>query len=524
MFKLVAVAGKLRGKEFVLNEGENTVGRDSSCSVVLSVDGISKKHFSMTVTGDTAYAEDLGSSNGTFLNGKIIKKATVKAGDKIALPDLILQVVYVKEKKVVVKKKVVATKEGKNEDFAEDFMTAPPPPKELPLKLLYLFRYKIMPIFHGINQEYEWRILLGISIAVFVVTSLSLTISPILRDSSKLLLEETANRGAHYADEIERINSRALGLGNLDQVDTSFLDKEPGVYTYELFDREGRIVSPKGKANEYISDSFSIKTRDWASKTENQGKNVYKVKLSSDEIGIGKNIMSYNMKTGAYESVGIIAIRFKPKSLSIDSSKSTSVYLEALVTSMIVGVFFFGFVYYLTTKPVDEMRFQLEEALRGKRRNIEGKLLMDELHHLKDSMNAILQRNRELQHDDSASMMEMEDDVPYVGILIEFMRGAGVPVMVLNSEKLLQKINTEAEDITGIRESASQGLGLLDICREKGFAASLLELCENSATNQGSNQQTDYELSGKTYSINVTALMGKDKFAKAYYVTFVKGE
>ncbi len=101
MFKLVAVAGKLRGREFVLSEGENTVGRDSSCSVVISVDGISKKHFSMTVTGDTAYAEDLGSSNGTFLNGKIIKKATVKAGDKIALPDLILQVVYVKEKKAL---------------------------------------------------------------------------------------------------------------------------------------------------------------------------------------------------------------------------------------------------------------------------------------------------------------------------------------------------------------------------------------------------------------------------------------
>lgn len=523
MFKLVAVAGKIRGKEFTLGEGENTIGRDGGCNVVIQVDGVSKRHFSMTVTGDTAYIEDLGSSNGTFLNGKIVKKATVKGGDKIALPDVILQIVIVKEKKVIVKKKVVNTKEGKGDDQADDFMSAPPPPKELPMKLLHLFRYKIMPIFHGINQEYEWRVLLAISVTVFVVATISMTIAPILSDSSKLLLDEMANRGVHYADEIERINSRALSLRNLDQVDTSFLDREPGVYSYELFDLEGRIVSPKGKMNEYSSDSFSIKAREWALKSDNQSKTL-KDKSRSNEIDIAKNIMSYNMKTGAYESVGVIAIRFIPQSLDVNSSKSTTVYLEALVTSMIIGVFFFGFVYYLTTKPIDELRFQLEESLRGKRRTVEGQLLMTELHGLKDSMNSILQRNRELQRDESSTMMEVEDDGPYISILNEFMRGAGVPAMILNSEKLLQKINTEAEDITGIREAASQGMGLLDICREKGFAASLLELCENTANNQGSNQQTEYELSGKAYSINVTALMGKDKFAKAYYITFVKGD
>ena len=34
-----------------------------------------------------------------FLNGKLIKNGTIKNGDKIALPDLILQVVFVTEKK-----------------------------------------------------------------------------------------------------------------------------------------------------------------------------------------------------------------------------------------------------------------------------------------------------------------------------------------------------------------------------------------------------------------------------------------
>ena len=106
MFKLVVVGGKLRGKEYVLNDGENVIGRGAENDVHVAVEGVSKKHLKVTVNGETAFAEDLGSSNGTLVNGKIIKRMTIKDGDKIALPNLILQVVYVLEKKVIIKKKV----------------------------------------------------------------------------------------------------------------------------------------------------------------------------------------------------------------------------------------------------------------------------------------------------------------------------------------------------------------------------------------------------------------------------------
>ena len=103
MFKLVVVGGKLRGKEYILQDGENVIGRSSDNDVAIPIEGVSKKHLKVTVNGETAFAEDLGSSNGTLVNGKIIKRMTVKDGDKIALPNLIFQVVYVLEKKVSIK-------------------------------------------------------------------------------------------------------------------------------------------------------------------------------------------------------------------------------------------------------------------------------------------------------------------------------------------------------------------------------------------------------------------------------------
>ena len=164
MFKLVAIAGKLRGEEFILNEGDNTCGREEDSQACFPVDGVSKQHFSISVKGDTAYLKDLDSSNGTYLNGKLIKNATIENGDKIAIPDLILQVVYVEEKKIIIKKAA----EGKEEEIVDDFSKPPPKPKNLGPALLWTFKYKLIIHLNGLNREYQWRVMTAVSFAVFV--------------------------------------------------------------------------------------------------------------------------------------------------------------------------------------------------------------------------------------------------------------------------------------------------------------------------------------------------------------------
>lgn len=519
MYKLVAVAGKLRGNEFELEDGENTIGRGDDCGVVIPINGISKRHMSITVTKDVAYLKDLGSSNGTFLNGKITKRATIKDKDKIALPDLILQVVHVKEKKVVIKKKVSNVQEEE-----EHYLKPKEQPKNLADRVLHLFKYKFMPIIHGINQEYEWRILFGILTTIFVLVNVTLTILPILQDSKKILLREVAKRGGQYADEISRTNFRALEQGKLDQVNTAFLEKDESIANYELFDLEGRIVMPISKRNEYISDPYSVSVLNWSKKNQNTEDSIKQL-LDNGRIGIGKNILAFNPRTGSTEPVGVIAIKFAPKSLLLEAANSSKAYFESILTSALVAILFFGIVYYLTLRPLEEIKFQMEEAIRGKRRSVEGDLLFNELQFLKDGINGLVQRWREAsQTEDDAEFMEAESDELYVSQLGEFMMGAGVPALVLNSNKELAKINLQAEDITGIRENASVGMSLLDCAREKGFAATVIELCEMSGDNAGTNQQGNYELQGHDYSVNVVSMMGKDNYAKAFYVTFIKDE
>lgn len=516
MYKLVAIAGKLRGDEFTLENGDNTLGRDEDNNICIPIKGVSKRHMNITVKDDSCYLEDLGSSNGTFLNGKVINRATLENGDKITLPDCILQVVYVKEKKIIIKQRA-----EKEEDDDEEYKTGGTPPEPIPSKVTWFFKFKIMTIFHGLNEEYEWRHMFAIFIAAFSILAITLTIYPVLEDSKRILLIETAKRGGHYADQVARINARALEQKRLDKVDTNFIKSEEGVRDFRLFDLEGRIVRPIEKLNDYVIDPFFVTALNWA-KASKESRDVFRTMLSDGQIGIAKKIFSFNPKLGMEEAVGVIAIRFEPTSLKIEAAKSRKAYLESLVTTALVAIFFFGFVYFLTVRPIDEMRYQVEEALRGTRKNLEGSYLMSELKPLRNSINTVLQRMRELSNDGDDDIEEEESDIEYVRSFYEIMQTIGGPAMVLDSLKNVSHINMIAEDLVGFRESASQGMSLLDVSREKGFAATVIELCDSSASAGGACQKGEYELGGVPHSVNVVTLMGRDSFAKSYLITFTQ--
>lgn len=69
-------------------EGENigalatpfTVGRDPECDVILPDSSVSRRHLKVTLTGSGLLLEDMGSSNGTWLNGRRITREVVPAG------------------------------------------------------------------------------------------------------------------------------------------------------------------------------------------------------------------------------------------------------------------------------------------------------------------------------------------------------------------------------------------------------------------------------------------------------------
>jgi pSer/pThr/pTyr-binding forkhead associated (FHA) protein len=523
MFKLVVVGGRLRGKEFILNDGENIIGRGSDNDVSVDVDGVSKKHLKVTVNGETAFAEDMGSSNGTLINGKIIKRLTIKDGDKIALPNLIFQVVYMLEKKVIVKKKVV--KVSNNEDDSYDELNQIEPiPESILAKPIWIFKHKIMPVIYSFNEQYEWSALVGILLFIFIAINISLTIVPVLSDSRRLLLREVSYRAKQYTAEVDRLNNVFLRDKNFDQVKITFLEGEDaeGVESYKLFDTEGRVFRPVAEFNSIVNDPFAVEALKYFKVEKNQDQE--RIIRDGNIVKVARAIKAHDITLGRDVVVAIITLSFAPTSLATEAANNSKAYLESLVTSGMVAIIFFGMLYYMTVRPLEEMKVQIERVLRGRQKEIDSKTLFKELHPLRNTINSILSRIKELQNTDSGEVQNMEEDGPYLRSLEEFMAGAQGPVIILNSEKIIQRINLEAEDLLGLRENASAGQSILDTARDQGLAATLIDLCDQSANNEGCNQKDNYEIGGKQISINVTSLIGNDKFAKGFYITFVRND
>ena len=79
------------GKSFELGQ-ELTVGRADKCHVVLDDTYVSQVHARIFNRGDAYYLEDLGSTNGTYLNRKRVGSPTeLQRGDKVKIGKTVLE-------------------------------------------------------------------------------------------------------------------------------------------------------------------------------------------------------------------------------------------------------------------------------------------------------------------------------------------------------------------------------------------------------------------------------------------------
>jgi hypothetical protein len=94
-YALKFISGKYQGGEYPLKmERQVIIGRSSDLDMVLVEDMVSRKHAKITLASGKITIEDLGSTNGTFVNGEKVKQARLKEGDRILIGTSILKLVH----------------------------------------------------------------------------------------------------------------------------------------------------------------------------------------------------------------------------------------------------------------------------------------------------------------------------------------------------------------------------------------------------------------------------------------------
>lgn len=88
---LELVEGKEAGRTFPLS-GDAVAGRDPSQPIALADDQVSRQHARFSVAGGDATIEDLGSRNGTYVNGQVLQGSRrLNPGDRVRMGLTVLE-------------------------------------------------------------------------------------------------------------------------------------------------------------------------------------------------------------------------------------------------------------------------------------------------------------------------------------------------------------------------------------------------------------------------------------------------
>ena len=90
--RLVIESGPHKGDEYIVRKQTTLIGRHIACDLIVDDAQVSRRHCQISWDGVYCTVEDLGSTNGTFINGQPLTAAyALRPGDKVQVANVIFQ-------------------------------------------------------------------------------------------------------------------------------------------------------------------------------------------------------------------------------------------------------------------------------------------------------------------------------------------------------------------------------------------------------------------------------------------------
>ncbi len=524
MYRLVVVSGPNLSSAYSLHPGETSLGRQLGNTIVLSSSKISKRHCSFQVSGNHVTVQDLGSSNGTFINGVLTKTKALNVGDRVTVGEYVFELASTLTSSV---RPETGTGIGPGTlaglSAAEE---KPEAPKDLRGKAIWAFDTKFMPFFYGFSMKNEWRMVcVGLFVAL-ILGNMALSLPPLLESSRESLIKETKLRARFMARQIAEQNAQFLAARAETKTDIGSAEHSDGVRVAVLTDLDNRIIAPGSRLNEYLTSGaealFAIRARD----LYRQGRETGMVaELDSDTVVAIEPVKILNPAMGK-NVVSAMAI------VSIDTSLSTPgigdlgiIYFETLILTGLFGGFIFLILYKVTLKPFQVLNEDMDRALKGDLMQVTHEYKIEELDSLWEIINSAIQRIPSAGESNSLNLSTqgMPSIDEYLGPLKMFASLSTAGVAVLDSERKIAHINGIFEEISGIRSDAAIGQTLSEVARDQGFGAFASDILGRVGVG-GEGISEEYDFSGIAYKVHVAAFGSTGQSAKCYLFVAARSE
>lgn len=523
MWAIRLLSGPQAGKVIPLKSGANVLGRAPSCDIKILSPNVSKEHTKIDVLDGKFIVSDMGSRNGTFVNGTQVRSTRVKEGDQIGLFDVVLEIVPFSSAQAQAQAQSRARAQAQPRapnspppsygnlayqmNPAQDPETfespADGPRRREGLQTIvseYMDRVVLPGVYH-LAEVVEFKWLLGIFMGVFILLVTSLSTIPLIRILRDSVEEQSQQHALTIAATLAKVNEGAIREGLYTAINMQTAQRSGVSEAMIVTAMDGKILAPSSRAESFSDIPFVHEARKMGREAVRQINGTTVVALYP--------IAAYNPETGSRGVLAYSVVVYDMTTLAVDDGKTISLFVITLFIATLLGGLLFFFVYKLIEYPLMSLNLQLDSALREGRDNLKVTFLFPALSKLAGNINSALSRTAAGGSEVISSAIEYDRRLEMENLA----EMTGFPSMVISAhDRVIATVNAAFEERTRLSKAQLLNQNVAAIT-DQALKLSLQDLMDRLQSNPDQLATNDLEFGGQGYQLIAQAIYGSAKIA-----------
>ena len=518
MYKLICISGQNSARSFILKDGESTVGRAEDANIKISSSGISKKHATITVRGNNIEITDLGSKNGTFVNGVMIKRKELNQGDKIAIHDHVYQVVKgdlnASDLPSIGSFDAVESPSEDDLEYKGNLRAQEPGFKG---GVNHFIETTIMPFFETLMKRYSVSaIITTLTVVVIAAIVLMVTI-PVVAFDSYILDRETSQRAAYLVTLLAEQNKNTVGSETSDPPSISAVEDVIGVKEAFITDVDGKVLAPSEHAGETIPvDRIrKIQSGQAGEYTDvTKSGQPYKSPVDLFPLQDGSYLVTAPIKVYSAEQekpayIGFAVLKFETTAVKQSMKGTWQRILVGMAIACFIGFLFSILLAKFFSYPFTKIYDEVDLAMKGEAKRVGFVFGSREGKDLIELINILLRKARRSSIKSSGVGVDsLSQDFHTLDPILIFEsvgRSLRTPFFVLDASKLIVSANSSFSVIAGYRTTDWHGVPIVEAVREQRLLGVVLDLISRFDS-MGQDISEEVMVNEKVYRVSVSGL------------------
>ena len=512
MYRLVCISGQNAAKSVILKEGDNVIGRLENSDVKISANGVSKKHAAIIVKGETVYVTDLGSRNGTFVNGVMVKRKDLNIGDKIAIHDHIFQLVK-GDIKIAELSKLPGMEFKSTDDDVDEYhgsprMYAPGIKGDID----HFLDTTIMPFFEAVTKRYSVSsIITAVLITTIVIITFIITI-PIVQFDKLVLDQETAQRAVYLASLLAQQNKDTVSLQSQESPSVKAIEDQPGVDYAWVTDPTGRVLAASEGAGDQLPGPVMERLKAIMEGKVSDYKSITKVGADVFPIGAGRYIVTapikvYSEEQGEVTYRGFASIDFSTQAVKHTLAGSWQRILVGMAIACFIGLLISLFYSKLFNLPFIRIYDEVDLALKGESKRVSFSFGSRQGMDLVELINILLRKSRRASARSMGGVDSLQESHggDFSTVFDSVGRALKIPFLVLDNSNAIVSANAAFSNISTYRIGDWHGVALVDAIREQNILGVILNLISRFDS-MGQDLSEEVLVNDKIHRISVSGI------------------